>query len=65
MNVGKNIKDKLIKEKIYVPTLWKQSDIANDFETYLAENSIFLPVDQRYNDEDILFIIEITIKLLA
>lgn len=59
LNVNKNIKDKLIKEKIYVPTLWNQLlDIQfnNTFEQKLAADTLFLPLDQRYDEKDIEFI---------
>ena len=61
LNVGKNIKDKLIKEKIYVPTLWspcldKQFD--NRLEQKLAADTLFLPLDQRYDERDIKYISE-------
>lgn len=68
LNVGKNIKDKLIKEKIYVPTLWSQvldAGFDNTAEKKMAENTLFLPLDQRYAEEDISFISEKTLDLLS
>ena len=64
LNVGKNIKEKLIAERIYVPTLWSQSDKINKYEIYLSENTIFLPVDQRYNPIDIYYICKVVKNLL-
>ena len=61
LNVGKNIKDKLIKEKIYVPTLWSQcleKQFDSKLEQKLAADTLFLPLDQRYDEKDIKFIVE-------
>ena len=61
LNVGKNIKDKLIKEKIYVPTLWSQcldKQFDNKLEQKLAADTLFLPLDQRYDESDIKYISE-------
>lgn len=61
LNVQRNIKKELIENKIYVPTLWAQLiDIRfrGDIEYMLSDKTIFLPVDQRYNKNDICFIIE-------
>lgn len=60
LNIGKNIKKRLIEEKIYVPTLWShllQEHFRNTFEFQLASDTLFLPLDQRYGKEDIEFII--------
>ena len=61
LNMGKNIKDKLIKEKIYVPTLWGQcldKQFDNKLEQKLAADTLFLPLDQRYEEIDIKYISE-------
>ena len=68
LNVNKNIKDKLIKEKIYVPTLWNQLlDIQfnNTLEQKMAADTLFLPLDQRYDEKDILFLVKETKYLLS
>lgn len=62
LNIGKNIKSHLIENKIFVPTLWKHCLDESFYDTIeydLTENTIFLPVDQRYDKEDILYIISI------
>lgn len=67
LNVSKNIKDKLIKEKIYVPTLWSQvldARFDNTLEKKMAENTLFLPLDQRYDERDIKYISERVQELL-
>lgn len=58
---GSGIKAGLVQEKIYVPTLWGGSNLmehGNEFELSLANHAVFLPVDQRYDAEDIQYIIE-------
>ncbi len=67
LNIGKNIKAKLIKEKIYVPTLWSQvlnNQFYNTIEQKLAADTLFLPLDQRYDEQDIEFIVKRVITFL-
>jgi hypothetical protein len=66
---GNIIKKMLIKNKIYVPTLWP--NVLNDVNTknleyYLADNLVFFPIDHRYNIEDMEYAMNIykKIKLL-
>lgn len=52
---GKRLKAALVAEKIYVPTLWRElisPAYAGRREYHLSENTVFLPVDQRYGEED-------------
>ncbi|MDR5590578.1 hypothetical protein [Christiangramia sp. SM2212] len=52
---GSYLKDKLINNKIYIPTYWPnvlQWTRDEIFETYLTNNLVCLPVDQRYNEDD-------------
>lgn len=59
--------DKLIENKIYVPTLWRH--VKNYFkdkdvlEVRLSEHMLNLPIDQRYNKEDMHEIAKIVKKL--
>ncbi len=56
-----NLRNKLIKNKIYVATYWneiKQKITSEKFEYYLTEKMIPIPIDQRYNIEDMKFIIK-------
>lgn len=48
---GCEIKKKLIEKKIFVPTLWNGifEKEGNSFVGNLAKNTLFLPIDQRYN----------------
>ena len=67
LNVGKNIKQKLVEQRIYVPTLWKQlihHDFSSKIEYDFAENTIFLPADQSYVKKDIMYIIQIVKALI-
>ncbi|MGN0017458.1 MAG: hypothetical protein ACI37S_00265 [Candidatus Gastranaerophilaceae bacterium] len=53
-NNANEIKTKLIKNKIYIPTYWKNLDTnnSNTFEKHLINNLIALPIDHRYNTQD-------------
>lgn len=51
---GNKIREKLLKKKIYIPTLWKNIIKilpADDIEYKLAKNILPLPCDQRYGGE--------------
>ncbi len=59
---GTEIRKKLQKEKVYIPTLWPDVfDVCEPFELEydMAANILPLPCDQRYNKEDILDLINI------
>ena len=67
LNIGKNIKNELVKNKIFVPTLWEQcgdEKYKDTWEYKLTKNTIFLPVDQRYDEEDIHYIISVVESLI-
>jgi len=52
---GRVIKKELVKEQIYVPTLWAGDDLrnnGNNFEISMMMDCVFLPIDQRYNKEE-------------
>lgn len=64
---GALIKSELQKRAIYIPTLWPNvlKDVGcNEYEYFLANNIIPLPCDQRYLEEDILYIIETIINIM-
>jgi hypothetical protein len=59
---GDILKKKLIEKKIYVPTLWP--NVLNyakkdTFEYYLANNIVFLPIDQRHDIDDMKYMLQI------
>lgn len=61
LNTGKNVKETLIKQKIYVPTLWGHlvtDENRGSFEYWLSDKTLFLPLDQRYGENDMKFIAE-------
>ena len=65
---GKEIRTKLQAEKIYIPTLWPDVfDLVKpeDTEYFLAENILPLPVDQRYNKEDMETVVQEVLKCLS
>lgn len=49
---GKTIREKLIKNRIYIPLLWPNLTDLNSFEEQLVSNLLILPCDQRYNTKD-------------
>jgi len=58
---GKELKNCLIASKIYVPTYWPNHEIAileNSFEAHLVENLVALPIDQRYDIENMEYILQ-------
>ena len=60
-----DVKLKLIEEKIYVPTLWPGVlDFNNltQFERNLVDNLVLLPIDQRYDIEDMEYIVKVVMK---
>jgi hypothetical protein len=57
---GGEIRKKLQQKKIYVPTLWNsvfEICSQNELEFDMAENILPLPVDQRYDDDDMKYLI--------
>lgn len=62
------IKAKLIERKIFVPTYWPNTfEWTNEqmFEHYLAKHLISLPIDHRYNLNDMNLIINVLNKVLC
>lgn len=56
LNIGKDIRSQLVKENVFTPTLWGQllsDEFINTKERELTTNTVFLPVDQRYDEADI------------
>ena len=50
-----NLREKLIEEKVFIPKLWpilSKSVSPDSNEADFAENIIWLPIDQRYEIED-------------
>ncbi len=67
LNIGSDIRNFLIQEKVFTPTLWGQllsDSYTETIESKLTANTVFLPVDQRYNSTDINKVINITQKYI-
>lgn len=63
----KELKIKLQKKDIYIPTWWKSIFSLydkNDTEYCLAENILQFPIDQRCNLQDMKYIVDSVIKVL-
>ena len=57
----------MIDRKIYVPAIWRElvcQDFYGTIEYEMSEKGVFLPVDQRYDIEDMEYIADIVIGLL-
>lgn len=55
------VKSAIISEKIYAPTLWVGEDLMRegfDYEKSFADRIVFLPIDQRYDIDDMDYIAE-------
>lgn len=58
---AQDIREKLQKKKIYLPVLWPDIKESDEYEYYLSKNILNIVCDQRYNEDDIEYIIN-TIK---
>jgi hypothetical protein len=50
---------KLAQIRLYTPQYWSsllESDATNDFERNVAENTVFCPIDQRYDEPQLLYV---------
>jgi hypothetical protein len=57
----------LIKEKIFVATYWPNVfdwTLPDSMEYYLAKNIVPLPIDQRYNLDDMQYMVTVLKNLL-
>ena len=55
LSVKENIKKKLISKRVYVPVFWPNVlnwTTSKMFENHLCQNLVPLPIDHRYNEED-------------
>lgn len=62
---AQGIKKELLKNKIYIPTLWPNvvNELPHDWwEWKLANNILPLPCDQRYGIEEMRYIVEIIVE---
>jgi dTDP-4-amino-4,6-dideoxygalactose transaminase len=60
---GGDLKKHLIHKNIYIPTYWheieKHMNSSCEVEKYFINNLVCLPIDQRYNKDDMLYILKI------
>ena len=59
---GAAIRKILQKEKIYIPTLWPyvlENCVSDSFEYRLASDTLPIPVDQRYDSQDMEYLVEV------
>lgn len=59
---GAAIRKILQKEKIYIPTLWPyvlENCVSDSFEYHLANDTLPIPVDQRYDSQDMEYLVEV------
>lgn len=57
---GRDIKKQLIANRIFVSTLWSGEELqenGNEFEISMMEDCVFLPMDQRYDQIDMEYMI--------
>lgn len=61
IDAGRNVREKMRKRKIYIPTLWPnvlQQCGENTREYQYAEKILPLPIDQRYEKDDMKYIVD-------
>ena len=59
---GRKIKNQLVEDHIFVSTLWSGEELrenGNEFEISMTEDCVFLPIDQRYDETDINYIVSV------
>ena len=65
---GHRIKQELIQHKIYVPTLWPnvlEETVPDTWEHFLTDNLVLLPIDQRYSEVDMKYILKVLARILG
>ena len=63
---GEYIRAELIQRGIYVPTLWRECDSIcrpETLEYQWSKDLIFLPVDQRYNEDDMCSLVKTILEI--
>lgn len=60
------IRKRLQARKVYIPVLWPNvvKDRKNMYEGFLAENILPLPCDQRYDLDDMQYVIDLIVKFM-
>lgn len=55
---GAEAKKRLIARRIFVPTYWGDATPSNPFELRLVKDTIFLPIDHRYDGDAMAWLVE-------
>jgi len=56
---GKRLREHLQAQRVFTPKYWPDVDPSNDFEASLLNDTVYLPIDHRYNDEDMWYLTRI------
>lgn len=56
---GKELKQYLIKNNVYIPTLWPNLKSLNEYEQRLVDDLLPLPCDQRYSIKDMEYVVKL------
>lgn len=62
---GWDLRPKLQKMGLYIPTLWPNSTEGESIEAYYTRNILPLPIDQRYTEDDMLYMSRAIKQLLG
>ena len=60
------LKKSLVAQKIYTPTLWRElitSEYEETLEYQISKNTVFLPIDQRYDVQDMEYLAQNVLTL--
>lgn len=60
------LKKSLVAQKIYTPTLWRElitSEYEGTLEYQISKNTVFLPIDQRYDAQDMEYLAQTVLTL--
>ena len=65
---SKNLREQLIQRRIYLPMQWRRcltEELKGSIEYYYAEQVCCLPVDQRYDEADMEYLVHTVLDLLG
>lgn len=60
---GREIREDLLRMRVFTPKYWPSVTPKNDFEKLLLEETIFLPVDHRYTAEQMNFLLNLVVQV--
>lgn len=53
---GRKLREHLQAQRIFTPKYWPDVNPSNDFENFLLNDTVYLPIDHRYSDEDMRYL---------